>query len=215
MHERAVVLSDYALGVEAATFAVLTLRRHPAGRLRNWVTAFFGATSVASLTGGTVHGFTPDEESTGHRILWPTTMLAIGAAALSGWAIGATLAFPPRAAKVIVTAGAAEYFAYAAVVTKRSHRFVVAIANYSAPTLFLGGVFLRRYRRSGDAPALSGLTGLGVSALAAGVQQSKLGLHRRWADHNVVYHALQCVSLYLFFQCFEGLISASHSGEVS
>src|SRR5205823_6043329 len=74
MTEPDVALTDYALALECTVFAYLLQRREHA--------LFFGSAAVASLAGGTVHGFFLDARTLGNAVLWRLTLIAIGVAGL-------------------------------------------------------------------------------------------------------------------------------------
>src|SRR2546426_7467653 len=100
MTEPDVALTDYALAIECALFAYLVRRREHA--------LFFGSAAVASLAGGTVHGFFLDARTLGNEILWRITLIAIGVTAASAWAIGARGLFSaPMARRITIAAAAA------------------------------------------------------------------------------------------------------------
>ena len=184
-------LSDYGLTLESAILAMLTHRRTERTRLREWVVLFFAASAMASLAGGTVHGFTGNPASRGHRVLWPASLISVGVAGLAGTMIGTIITFPPRT----VT------------------RVAIAAAALLPPTAFLGGVLWQRYRRLRQPSVLAGLAGLGVSLLGAGLQQTRISIRHRFIDHNVIYHLLQGASLILLYRCFNGLLADSHPDE--
>ena len=76
MTEPDVTLTDYALAMEGILFLILLQRgRARSWGMRSWFSLFFASVSAASLCGGTVHGFFLDEQTLGHTILWPTTLL--------------------------------------------------------------------------------------------------------------------------------------------
>src|SRR5712691_3757182 len=104
MTEPDVAFTDYALAIECALFAHLVRRREDA--------LFFGSAAVASLAGGTVHGFFLDGRTLGNAILWRITLIAIGVTAASAWAIGARVLFPVPTARRITIAAAAAFAAY-------------------------------------------------------------------------------------------------------
>src|SRR5205809_5293395 len=104
MTEPDVALTDYALALECTVFAYLLQRKEHA--------FFFGSAAVASLAGGTVHGFFPDARTLGNAVLWRITLIAIGITAVSAWAIGARVLFPAPAARRITMAAAAAFAAY-------------------------------------------------------------------------------------------------------
>jgi uncharacterized protein DUF6962 len=201
----AVTLTDYGLALESAALGYRLGSGRPARPLRHWMTLFFGASSAATLLGGTVHGFFPEEESGGHRVLWPATMLSTGVAALAGWAIAGRLWYPPAGARRVTTLAIAEFAAYSAVVLTRDQRFLVAAINNLPPAFFLGASFARLYGRFRRPPLLMGLGAIGLMLVAAGAQQRKVRL--RFVDHNVLFHLLQGMSLLMLFRTFGWLLS--------
>jgi hypothetical protein len=79
-----VTLTDYGLTVLCSWFAWNhCLQKTHSYQYHALWTLFFGSIAVASLTGGTVHGFFLDQSTFGYRILWPTTLIAIGVTAAS------------------------------------------------------------------------------------------------------------------------------------
>src|SRR2546429_5965796 len=104
MTEPDVALTDYALALECTVFAYLLQRKEHA--------LFFGSAAVASLAGGTVHGFFLDDRMLGNAVLWRITLIAIGVTAASAWAIGARVLFPPPTARRITSAAAPALAAY-------------------------------------------------------------------------------------------------------
>src|SRR5256885_3890327 len=107
MTEPDVALTDYALALECTVFAYLLHRTEHK--------VFFGSAAVASLAGGTVHGFFLDARSLGNVVLWRLTLLAIGVTAASAWAIGARVLFAAPTARRITIAAAAALGAYGVV----------------------------------------------------------------------------------------------------
>src|SRR5438034_9987787 len=100
MTEPDVALPDYALALECTVFAYLLQRKEHA--------LFFGSAAVASLAGGTVHGFFLDARTLGNTVLWRLTLIAIGVTAASAWAIGERVLFSvPKARRIIIAAAAA------------------------------------------------------------------------------------------------------------
>jgi hypothetical protein len=195
-----VTFTDYGLALECAVFTYLLYRRgHPDQPLRAWFAVFFGAVGAAALAGGTVHGFFLDERTTGYTILWRATLIAIGASALAGWAIGARLLFPAGVARVVSIVAATEFAAYSLAVLFINQTFRLAVMNYMPAALFLAialGVVHARLRAR---PALIGLAGLGLTFAAAGVQQGGLALHPIYFNHNALYHVIQAVALFMIF----------------
>ena len=196
MHEPAVVLTDYLLAVECAAFAVVLARRSVDGA---WV-AVFAATSVASVLGGTVHGFFPGPDDTAGGLLWAMTLLCVGvtAAALGRAAVGVGWGID-RARRMNTWLGVA-VGAYAAVVLFVSREFVVAIAAYLPAALFLMFVFARNRSRGRPAGAAPAILGVLIALGGAAAQRAGIGLHPDYFDHNALYHVVQAVALYLLFR---------------
>lgn len=206
-------LSDYGLTLESAILAMLTHRRTERTRLREWVVLFFAASAMASLAGGTVHGFTGNPASRGHRVLWPASLISVGVAGLAGTMIGTIITFPPRTVTRVAIAAGAGLGIYSSLAVRGKQRYGIAAAALLPPTAFLGGVLWQRYRRLRQPSVLAGLAGLGVSLLGAGLQQTRISIRHRFIDHNVIYHLLQGASLILLYRCFNGLLADSHPDE--
>ncbi len=195
LHEPAVALTDWGIALLCGFFAVRLLGAdRPPGGLFGWWALFFGAVGTAALAGGTVHGLFP-APGLGQAILWRVTLLAIGAAAFAGWAIGARKLLTPVPARVLTAGAGVAFIAYATVALAVSQGFWVAILHYLPAALFLGAAFAVEVgrRRKG---AGRGLAGLLLTLVAAGLQQGRVGIDPH-LDHNTVYHLVQAVGLWL------------------
>ena len=200
MTEPDVALTDYGLAVECAIFAWLVCRRGERGsELHVWVVVFFASLALASLCGGTVHGFFLDEASYGNAVLWPLSLLAIGVTALSGWAIGAKLVLAPGAARWILRAALLQLVVYGVIVLLVSDAFWVAMICYLPAALFLVVAFVVARRRPGMESASFGAWGLVLTFVAAAFQQLNISIHPVYFNHNALYHAVQAVALGLIF----------------
>jgi len=213
--EPIVTLTDWALALECALFAALLAHRQTAGAaLRRWWVVFFASASAAPLLGGTVHGFFP-QGSSGHGWLWPPTLLAVGATALCGWAIGARLCFRRPVAHWIVAAAAVQFVVYAALVLCVTQSFGIAVAVYVPAALFLWSCLIAIDRRQPARPLRQAAWGVLITLAAGGGQQLRIGLHPTWFDHNAVYHVVQGVALFLVFRGARWLVDASAALEVA
>ncbi len=196
-----VTITDYGLALECALFTYLLCRgRNRRPPLRTWFALFFCSVGAAALTGGTVHGFFLDERTLGSRILWPVTLLAIGLAALAAWGIGARIQFSGTVARWFSIAAAAEFAVYGVLVLFVTQEFRIAILNYLPAAFFLLGAFFLAYRRTRARSVLVGLLGLALTFVASAVQQSGLGLHPIYFNHNALYHLIQAAALFMIFQ---------------
>lgn len=204
-----VTLTDYGLAVECAVFAYLLSRHGRAGEpLRGSFMLFFSSIGLAALTGGTVHGFFPDERSWGSRLFWSITLLAIGLTALAGWRIGAWMQFSPIVARRISLAAALQFVLYAGVILTGPAPFAVAVINYLLAAVFALVVFAVAYRRTRGQETLPALGGLALTFVASGVQQAGIGLHPVYFNHNALFHLIQGVALFMLFWGARRLIGA-------
>jgi hypothetical protein len=207
MTEPDVALTDYALALECAIFTWLVRQRPERScDLYPWRVLFFASASAAPLFGGTVHGFFLDNESVGHAVLWPLSLLAIGVTALSCWAIGARLILHTQVARWVVRAAFLQLPVYVGVVLIVNDAFWVAIAEYLPAALFLLIAFALVSRRGGPASASLGVWGLALSFVAAVLQQLRIAVHPVYFNHNALYHVVQAVALLLLYICFRGLL---------
>lgn len=198
--EPAVTLTDWALTAECAC-CMIVLARQPRDNdpLRRAGIAFFGATGVAALLGGVVHGFFPGPKPHPWRQpLWAATLLALGASGAAAWTIAARVALWPGQSRPVLLLGALGYLTYGGIILSGRQTFAVAIAGYLPANLFLLGAFGARFARRGERAAGAALAGIILTLLASGVQQFRLGLHPRYCDHNTLYHLLMGIALPLF-----------------
>ena len=195
-----VTFTDYGLAIECALFSYLLCRRGNRHQpLRSWFVLFFASTSVAALTGGTVHGFFLDVRTTGYIILWPMTLVTIGITALVTWAIGAKIMFSGRIAHWILTLAAVEFAGYCIVVLFMIQTFRVAVLSYLPATTFLFATLAIAYHRVRRREVLAILAGLLLTLVAAGVQTARLTPHPVYFNHNALYHSIQAAAMFMIF----------------
>ena len=195
-----VALTDYALAIECAVFTYWVARtRSGASEFRWWFVSFFASIALATVTGGTVHGFFADQASLGYHLLWPATLILIGVAALCGTRIGTMMEFTGAPARVINHSILAGFVIYVGVVLWISSAFLVAIIGYFPALIVLGISALMAYRREKVAAFLTGFFGICVTLIAAVVQQMRVDISARYFNHNALYHVLQGIGLYMIF----------------
>lgn len=200
MTEPDVALTDYAIALECAVFAYWLWRtRKSREPVSLWFMVFFLATAVAALAGGTVHGFFNAQGSLGYRMLWPLGLITIGLAALAFANAGTAIRLSAPAALAVSRCALVLFLLYCVVVLFFNDRFVVAIVAYLPAVLFLGWVFLVQYLRTRRPAFAWGLAGIGVTLLAAAIQQARIAIHPRYFNHNALYHALQAAGLFMIF----------------
>ena len=133
-----VTLTDYCLTLECMSFgSILALGRRHAFLQVSW-SIFFFSVALAALAGGTVHGFFLDESSVGYRVLWPSTLIAIGVTALAGIQIASELTFPTSLVARITILSYVLFVGYCLVVLLVRRDFLVAVVGYLPSLLFLG-----------------------------------------------------------------------------
>jgi hypothetical protein len=210
MTEPDVTLTDYGLFVECAAFAWLIARRPTSlDALRRWIAAFFAFTALAALSGGTVHGFFSADDGGIGRVLWKLSMLAIGASALAGCAIGARMLFGRDGADRVVGIAGLLSCVYTATILFVSDAFWVAVVGYLPAAAFLFVAFLTAAVRERSSWARLGAWGLAVSFMAAAMQQLRIGLHPAYFNHNALYHLVQAVALALVFAACRDLVGTT------
>lgn len=209
MTEMDVMLTDYGLMVLCSVLASLLRRRADEGFFRTQFELFFGAVAVASLFGGTVHGFFLNENTPAHQILAALTFISIGVAGFSVWTISARMLFDQERAKLISKMMLGVLVMYIIVVLKFALSFtlslmkdyIVAIVYYLPAAVAFLGVLLRKYLKGHEKQILFGILGLFLTFVAAGIQQAKIGLSPVYFNHDALYHLVQAAGLYLIFLC--------------
>jgi hypothetical protein len=198
MTEPDVTLTDFALALECAIFALLVARTSPPP-MRRWWIIFFSSIAVGALCGGLVHGYFPDESTTTWALVWRTTLLAIGVTSMATWSLGAYLQQGIRLGRAVRRAAVWIFAAYAIIVLTVSTSFFVAVVMYLPATLFMLVAIVDAYRRSPTRAEAFGIAGLVLTLIAAAIQQLRIPLHPVYFNHNALYHAIQAIALLLLF----------------
>ena len=202
-----VTYTDFILAAESFLFTWLLVREQASNQsLRAWFAIFFAALGVAALAGGTVHGFLTDPASWSHKIVWRLTMLAIGAATLAAWRIGADLLAVPAVARWITVLAAVQFAAYAAIVVLITDDFKVAVFNYLPSAVFLLIVLLIVLARAETGALWLALAGLLLTFAAAAVQRLEFGA--MGMTYNALYHLVQGAGLLLLFLGAAGILKS-------
>lgn len=201
MHEIDVTLTDYFLTIICFVFAWrLKNKTWQDDSIKEVWLLFFVSIGIASLTGGTVHGFFPDETSPGYKLLWPTTMLSIGITAACVWILAGTLWKGPQALKAWRRFALILFIIYGLIVLLVAQNFLTVIINYAPPMLFWLIMTLSKYLAQRKKELAYIALGLSISFFAAYVQQARLALHTEYLTHNATYHLLQSLGLWFIFR---------------
>lgn len=199
-------LTDYGLTLLCSWFAWnLFWQKTRTYQFRALWVLFFGSIAVASLSGGTVHEFFLDESTFGHRILWPTTLLAMGVAAASAWVLTGCISQSMARVKRWAFFAVFTFLSYSAVVLFNSQRFTVVILNYMPAMVALLVANIREYMRTHSTPFLLVTGGILVTFVAAFIQQTGRGIHPNYFNHNATYHLVQALGLLMLFKGAKGL----------
>ncbi len=200
MTELVVAATDLALALQCGAFAWLL--RGSSGPQRGPAVAFFAALAVSSAAGAAVHGGL-DGSPLGAG-LWQLTLLALGAAALASWRLGAVLALPPAARGPVSALAGLAFAVQAAVVLFANQDFRVAVVHYVPAALFLFGCLAWAARRRRSRPLALAAAGMGLTLAAAPLQQLKVGFPSLYFDHNALYHVIEMAALSLVFAGLRG-----------
>jgi hypothetical protein len=201
MYEPDVTLTDYLIAVECLAIAGLLINARLANvAARRALIGLFASLGLAGVLGGTSHGFFPEGEGFASSVIWAGTLLAIGTAAWSGWAVFAWTSFEPGPARVISGAAGLIFCLYAFYIVAIDQAYLVAILHYAPASLALLVVFFIRAVQSRALLAWTGFCGVLLTFVAAGVQQAGLALHPLYFNHNAAYHMIQFIALFLFYK---------------
>jgi hypothetical protein len=208
MLEPDVTLTDYALVIECAAFAIILSSRRRAGigsRITAYFATLFAALSAASALGGTYHGFFSETQSALGDAVWLGTLLSIGAVSFFTWLAAAQIQLSPAGQRVVFWIAVLQFVGYAIYVTTVSRDFLIASLNTVPSMLFLLVGYVRVLGLGVSAQVRMGLIGLLVAFAGAVLQQMKIGLHPEYFNHNAVYHVVQFTAFALIFASIHGL----------
>ena len=194
LYEPATVITDYLLALVGLVLGLLLRKDAPAGGARRWFARALLLSALSAFVGGSYHGFAPNFSPEVARAWWRLTLIILSC-------VSAALAFslmhevtPPRSTKwvrniILLKFG---FFVGLALVKPL---FVVAIADYGT-ALLAWLIFALAVRRPWRAWML---TAIGLSAVAAAVQQLRLSPSVHF-NHNDLYHVIQALALTAFYR---------------
>lgn len=194
------MITDYALAGVTLVFAVLLV--HAARRRRQvsvwlWAAAFV-ATAIASLIGGTYHGFSLLLGDTGRAILWQGTVYSVGLASFLMLS-GTILASVDRAVGKWLFGAAVMKLAVYAVWMVTHDDFVYVIYDYALAMVSVLALQVFAAHRRRDPSARWIIAGVLVSFGAAGIQLGGFKIHEHF-NHNDLYHIVQMGAVYLLYK---------------
>jgi hypothetical protein len=193
LHEPATFVTDLLLAALGTWLALRLRSTSPASPARNWWIAAISLMATSALAGGFYHGFSPEVPAAVEAWWWRNVLWIICGL---GFAMGMSLLreFNPAANRawcLLLVAKLAISCALVAV----SPEFIVAMADYGSAMLAwtLVSLLSRRPWRAAM------LAGMGLSFLAALVQQMQWGLTARF-NHNDLFHVVQAMALFAFYR---------------
>lgn len=197
--EPSTLLTDYALAALCAWLAwrlraAALVTRQRAVRL--WAIGF-AATALGSLLGGTYHGFQQTLPTRVAAAVWTSTTITIGLAACLLLTSALVASVRPRARRWWLLPVWTQFAVYAAWMLRHDD-FLYVIVEYGAAMLCVLGLMLTAPGRL-SAAARWVVAGIGVSIVAAAVQQSGFDVHRH-LNHNDLQHLVQMMAVWLLYQ---------------
>jgi hypothetical protein len=198
--EPATMLTDYGLAVLCGIFTWRLFQGERAQHntsvwLWAWGFTFFG---MASLLGGTYHGFSQMLSEAVSLGLWKATVYAIGFASfclLTGTLFACVLQ-PLR--RYLLLIAALQLTLYAIwMISHDDFRYVIYNYVPSMTTILLLQAYAYIASDAQSAPWIIG--GILITFMAAVVQASGVSLHRDF-NHNDLYHVIQMGGFYLLFR---------------
>lgn len=192
--------TDYGLVVLCGFFAWRLWRvgkRAAQASVCSWA-AGFACFGLASLSGGTFHGFSMFFSQAVLQELWKLTAYAIGLASfflLTGTLNACILPSVRRFAMLISYVQLIVYALWMAV--HDDFRYVIYEYGFSNLGILALQFHAGMTHRAVSAPWLAG--GVLVSFLAAAVQINEISFHQHF-NHNDLYHVIQMGGMYLFYR---------------
>jgi hypothetical protein len=164
--------------------------------VRQWSRAFL-ALAVGAAAGAAAHGFPDALSEIEQRVVWKTTVYAIGLTSYFMVAGTASAALRRAPASWVGLLALAQFVVFGYWMWGRDD-FRYVIYDYvpaMALTALLAWMLWRREREPAGGWILAGVA---LSLAGAGVQLSGFDLHE-YFNHNDLYHVIQMMGLYLFY----------------
>jgi hypothetical protein len=207
--EFAVSISDFLLaGFSGALAWHLQFRPTEMPRTRRWFAIVLWAIAVSSFLGAISHGFIPEENGKLGALLWRSTLMLIGPAAVGLCMLACLLLFRPGAVERARALALIMLAIYVGLVLFEYHEFVIALLLYLPATIMLLTGFVVRWRQ-GQPFAVDGAIAMILTLVAGLLQYLHVGIHPVYFNHNALYHVIQGIALYFLYRAGRKWISAS------
>lgn len=201
-----VSLTDFLLTAECLVLAWLMTEPSTSAVVQAWFIVAFLSVGISALLGGISHGFLSRNETTLEKLVWRSTIAMLGVTALSMWILATEIIFGASATVYVSIAAGLALIGYVAVVIARHPPFALALAYYLPAATYLLLAFSVAAYDSGNGKLLIGTGGMVLSLIAAWIQQKQISLHRKYFNHNALYHLLQAIALVLIYWAARELI---------
>jgi hypothetical protein len=210
--EVAVSISDFLL---AGFSGILAWRLHSRPtempRTRRWFAIVLGAIAVSSFLGAISHGFIPEEHGSLGALIWRSTLMLIGPAAVGLCMLACLLLFRPGTVERARALALVALAIYVGLVLFEFHQFVIALLLYLPATLLLLTGFVVRWRQ-GESFAVDGAIAMVLTLVAGVLQYLHIGIHPVYFNHNAVYHLVQGIALFFLYRAGRKWISSAPIG---
>jgi hypothetical protein len=150
-----------------------------------WSIAFFFL-GLASLAGGTFHGFEDILDSRVAAALWKITIYSVGAVSLFLLIGNAYASVGLKGRKIFQAIGGVKSLLFAFWMIFHNE-FVFVIVEYASAMILVMGLLLQNSNRSAGRLIIAGIL---VSFLGAGLQQTGVVIHE-YFNANDIYHLIQ------------------------
>jgi hypothetical protein len=197
--EPTTTFTDYAMGAVSLALGAQLVASGTRGSSTPqtlWGTGLI-VTGVASLIGGSSHGFAPYLSAEARVAIWRATYGTLGLATLLLLSAAAVFALRGTARSLAVLALTLRLALYLGFIFSRP-QFRYVVYDYGL-TLLLLAIFAVHGRYRGWPGAGWMMAGIGVSFVGALIQRSGFALHRQF-NHNDIFHVVQTVALYLYYR---------------
>lgn len=194
IHEPATLVTDLLLAALAGGLSWHLRRARPAIPAARWWSAALACTSASALVGGLYHGFAPNFSPAVAPPWWTLTLLTICLVAAAMDLALVHEAVPAGRQRAVMMVVGLKFAAFAAAAVNIP-QFVIAIINYGL-TMLLWAAAATMLRRAWSRAMLAGI---GLSIIAAAVQQLRIGISAHF-NHNDFYHLIQAFALIAFYR---------------
>jgi hypothetical protein len=201
IHEADVALTDVGLALLGGWIAFSLGGMHPRTDVQTYGARINAALAVAAFGGALFHAFFPAKVATASgRAMWLFTTTAIAVATSYMLLLALRLVAPKWSYRKVAAVIVGIAFVGTIAFVDPSYRTVVLF--YGPALLLLLAAATREAVRSTESAWWLVAGGLGLSVLAALLQQARVRLHPIYADHNALYHVVQAVALFVLYRGF-------------